>query len=1096
MGDPVVTRALLPALLFSTGLLAGTAVPAAGGETPTGEAPSAEAPSAEALPGQPVAIAGIGSVGYSGDGGAATEARVNDRLQVSVGPDGTVYVADRYNKRVRVVTPDGVIDTLAGTRAQRSPETDGIEVPGLGTFSPSNAPIATAVGPDGSVYVAGDDDVRRVASDGTVTVLAGAGDERIEAGDPDGGQAVDASIHEPSDIAVDAGGNVYVADTNSNRVRRIGTDGVITTVAGGGEASPESAEGQPGTSLDTYAPTSVAVDSRGSVYFTTQLSGSVFGIEPDGTLRVIGGDDIALIRADLPAPGAATTGGRRLAVDADDNLYMTDPDNQRLRVLSAADGEITTVGPLPSTTQDIAIGAEGDLVYAADSRVWRVADPTAVPAAAELVEPAGSPWPDADPGTVVTVAGVAGAPEEAPAPVQPDDPAAGPVAVVAGPGGVTYVADTLRHVIHQVDADGAVSTLAGTGEGGFGGDGGPATAAQLSSPSGLDVDAAGNVYVADAGNSRIRRVGTDGVITTVAGAERPEDYDDQDPEPLCVGEPAVEAVLAHPVDVAVGADGSVYLADPSRGLVCRVGTDGLLTTVAGGGRLWADDADDEPAVQASLWEPSAIDVDAEGNVYVIENGRPHVRMVRPDGVLVAVAGNSYFGQDEGGFSGDGGPAAEAELNTPLDLAVAPDGSLFIADTFNSRIRHVDADGVITTVAGTGSPHDTGDGGPAADAELNEPSAIDVDPGGEIVISSPRSDVVRHIDGDGVIETLAAFRMGDAVDEPVDEAELSTGMTIAVGPDGSLTVADGQALRLRTTDGDIFTDVLAGDATLGGLGQVATGPGGEVYVSLGQTVARVFPDSRLVTIAGGVSNEQPIVDGALATTQMLSPKDVAVGPDGTVFVLDDVRKAVYEIRHDGTLHTVAGFDAVNLAQPHGMAVGPDGTVYVTDVAVNLVFASSGDEAEKFAGNGQDVVENDDVGDGGPATEAVVRSPRDVVVDESGNVFVETADGVRRIDPDGTITTALTEPEEGDPLDPETMAVGPGGDLYVVAAAQRQVLAVVRPGEVSGPFPWLPVSLGAGAVVLLAGATVLLVRRRARQAGTSTAPATASEGPAPA
>ncbi|WP_053205262.1 hypothetical protein [Jiangella muralis] len=1060
----MLNRALLPALLLTGGLLA--AVPAAG-----------ETPPEEEIPGLPVVIAGTGERGYSGDGGPAVDARLNDELRFAAGPDGTLYVADRYNGRVRVVTPDGGIDTLPGSLARRSPETDGLEVPGLGTYSPRNSPFATAIGPDGSVYVAGSQDIRQVAPDGTVTVIGGAGNEQPPDGVDPGGDAIDAYLRDPADITVDANGMLYVADTANNRIRRIGPHGMITTIAGGGEDPPASAEGQPGSSVNTYGPTSVAVDSTGSVFFTIEMDGSVYEIDPAGNLHVISGEDIAATGGDEPAGDAALTGGRHLAVDADDNLYITDPGNGRLRMLSAEDDLITTVAPLPADARDIVIGRDGTLYYGLANRIFRVSDPGAPAPAAEPVEPAGPSWPDADPGDLVPVAGARGGADAQTETAYPRDPAVGPATVATGPDGVSYVADTRGHVIHRVDADGAVSILAGTGEGGFGGDGGPATAAQLSGPDGLDVDAAGNVYVADAGNARIRRIGADGRIETIVGAGRP---DDGETVPACDGEPATEAVLMYPVDVVAAPDGTVYLADRDLGVVCRVGADGLLTRVAGGGELWSDDADGEPAVEASLWEPTAIDIDAAGNLYLIESGRPYVRMIRPDGVLVPLIGDSYFGQDEGGFSGDGGPATEAELNTPSDLAVAPDGSLYVADTFNGRVRHVAADGVITTVAGTGSVDAGGDGGPAAEAGLGEPTGIDVGPGGEVVVASLSADLVRRIGADGGIETLADFHEAESPDEPVDEAELSPGMSIAVGPDGTLTIAEPHALRLRTAQDGTLTDLVAGGtADLAQAGQLAAGPGGELYAILGQTVARVYPDGRSVVVAGGrPGDDAPIVDGTLATAQSLTPRDIAVGPEGTVFVLDNLRMGVYEIRADGTIAGVPGYADVRFAVPAGLAVGGDGTVYVTDAEAHLVYAAApGEDARTIGGNGEDLYDEDDSGDGGPATETQLAVPGDIVVDAADNVFVQTPNGVRRIAPDGTITTALWPPDLSEErLAPGALALGPGGDVYVVESTFGQVFALIRPGDVTDGFPWFRAGLGAAAVVLLAGAAVLVVRRR--------------------
>ncbi|WP_092615590.1 hypothetical protein [Jiangella sp. DSM 45060] len=1039
-------RALLPGLLVATGA-------AAAGE------PSPQPP--EPLPGEVVLVAGSGDEGYSGDGGPAVEARLNHHLRLATAPGGTLYIADRTNGRLRFVDGDGVIDTVPGTRSVGGADPDA-----------ANPPIAAAVGPDGGIYVAGETDVRRIAPDGTVTVLAGAGDDDIEHGDADGGAALDARIRLPEDIVVDAAGDVILADSGNGRIRRIGADGVITTIAGGGEEQVEDAVDGPATQAALYTPVSVAADSTGTVYFTLLMSPDLYEVGPDGVLGVIEGEKLSMLDQREELAGTADPGGRRLAVGPDDELYVTDAANGRLRVLR--DGMIEVAGALPATAGDITVAADGTVHYVDGTQVWRL--PQGIDEPADAVAPAGSSWPDRGPGDVVTVAGAVTSREDALPPLLLPDPYLGPLSVAAGPDGVSYVADPSQHVVHRVGAGGAVSVAAGTGEQGSGGDDGPADEALLDHPVGVAVDADGTLYIADSSARTVRRVGRDGVISTVAGSGA--DPGDE-PPPVCVGEPAAEAVLGAPSDVAIGPDGALYLADSALAVICRVGPDGVLTRVAGGGELWAKDADGRPALEAGLWGPGAIDVDDDGNVYVVEDGRPHVRMIRPDGTLVAFAGDSLFGLDEGGFAGDGGPAVAAELNTPGDVVAGPDG-VYIADAFNNRIRRVGPDGVIETVAGTGAREDSGDGGPATEAGLSEPVTVDVAPDGALVVAGTREDDVRRIGPDGVIETVADLTVDDGTSpEPADAATLTTPMAIAVGPDGTLLVAEPQRQRLRRLDGADLVGVGPADRRLGDVGRIATGPGGEIYATLGDSVARVYPDGRRVTVAGGGRTEQAAVADAQAVGQPLRPGDVAVGPDGRVHLFDLATQRVYWVDHEGALRAMSEFDDVTFELPSGLAVGPDGTVYVNDEGGNVVYAArSGEPAEVFAGTGESTITNGDAGDGGPAEDAILQSPVDVETDADGNVYVADFVGIRRVDAEGTISTILdAAPDEETDRWITTLAAGPGGDLYAVDSETRQVIALVRAGEISGGFPWWTAGAGAGALLAAGGAVVLIRRRRA-------------------
>ena len=313
---------------------------------------------------------------------------------------------------------------------------------------------------------------------------------------------------------------------------------------------------------------------------------------------------------------------------------------------------------------------------------------------------------------------------------------------VAVDGVAIDVANTADNVVASVVGT-TTSTIAGSYEG-FGdtGNNGLATAATLASPAGLGVDSGGDLFVADTEDNVVREITTSGIIIQVAGNEK-EGYSGD-------GGNALKAKLDAPQDVAVNAAGDVYIADTDNNVIREVTPKGKISTFAGTGKAGYS-GDGGKATKAKLTSPTGVAVDALGNVYIADAGNSLIRRVSTTGVITTVAGNYVLDQSndgKGGFSGDGGPATSAQLNSPQGVALDQSGDLFIADTFNNAIREVTPAGTISTIVNTtGKKGSAGNGGPATAANLNSPYAVAVSDGtGNVYIADTSNNRIRVVTG--------------------------------------------------------------------------------------------------------------------------------------------------------------------------------------------------------------------------------------------------------------------------------------------------------------------------------------------------------------
>lgn len=376
-------------------------------------------------------------------------------------------------------------------------------------------------------------------------------------------------------------------------------------------------------------------------------------------------------------------------------------------------------------------------------------------------------------------------------------PLAAPAQIAYDSAGNLYIADLNDNVIRKVDLAGIVTTVAGTGEQGFAGDGRPAISALLDSPAGVAIDAAGNIYIADTHNQRVRKV-NNGTITTIAGTGVAGFSGDNGA--------AGAAQLSNPTALAVDANGNLYIADTDNHRIRKIsGT--TITTVAGDGeQIFSGDGG--AAIAAGIDSPNGVAVDAAGKIYIADTHNQRIRVVDAGGNISTLAGNGSKS-----YGGDGRAATSALLARPRGLSVDAQGSIYVADSDNNRIRLITASGNIATVAGNGSQGFAGDGGPAVNAILDTPRAPAAQAAGVFAFSDTYNQLVRGVGADGVIHTIVGQNSGTGGGQGFSERLTLNGASAVPFGSSSLTVTFSNAGQTATGEVSLL-DITNGSASIG------------------------------------------------------------------------------------------------------------------------------------------------------------------------------------------------------------------------------------------------------------------------------------------
>ncbi|MCB4791286.1 MAG: carboxypeptidase regulatory-like domain-containing protein [Elusimicrobia bacterium] len=753
-------------------------------------------------------IAGNGTAGYSGDGGAATSAQLNTPGEIALDNIGNIYIADQTNKRIRKINSSGIISTIAGTGTAGF-SGDG----GLATSAQLSSPYGITVDTSNNVYFTDLNNVRvrKINALGIISTIAGTG---IVGFSGDGGSATSAKLVSPVGIKVDALGNIYITDgvnysqaTISSRVRKISTSGIISTFAGTGTQG-YTGDGGPATSAQFYYPFGIAADTSGNVYISDYDTHSsvVRKINASGTISTIAGTGTAGFSGD---GGLATSAKLNmptgLAIDISSNIYIYD--GSRIRKISASDiistiagngtagysgdGGIATSASIKDSGGGVAVDVSGN-VYISDRYNHCIRKLTLLPTLSNTSEAnytSSFLYPSIGKSTSTFVFRVKYSQESNKAPGtncpklhiynngteiyrSPFVMGAADITDTTYNDGKIYTcsirlsaSSNYTYKIEVFDVNGAsataitgtgplitnpnfsssrynITTIAGIGGGpnaGYSGDGGPASAAKINHPDGVAVDELGNVYIADTQNQCIRKINTSGIITTIeqdkvmaldidtAGNIYYSSDDSIKKIDILGTKSVIISGLNNPWGLVVDFFGNIYVAESGGNRVRKINALGTMTTIAGIGTAGYS-GDEGLATAAKINNPITLAIDISGNVYVADYGNSRIRKIDMSGIITTIAGTSTSG-----YSGDGGAATSAEIHNPMGVGVDASGNIYISDTGNYRIRKINSSGIISTIAGNGTQGYSGDGGVATSASLSTVQLLEIDSSGNVYI---------------------------------------------------------------------------------------------------------------------------------------------------------------------------------------------------------------------------------------------------------------------------------------------------------------------------------------------------------------------------
>ncbi|WCT12445.1 MBG domain-containing protein [Mucilaginibacter jinjuensis] len=1024
-------------------------------------------------------LAGSGSTGNINGTGIA--ASFNQPCGIAVDATGNVYTADRNNNLIRKIDPQGVVSTLAGGGNYGN-------LDGTGANAGFYTPYGLAVDANNNIYVAelGGNRIRKITPAGVVTTFAGNG----TSGSIDG-TGTNASFNSPTGLVFDATGSLYVAENGGNRIRKISPAGVVTTVAGSGYSGAVNANG---TNASFNAPTGLAIDAGGNLYIADQGNNMVRMLSPSGDVSTLTGNLTsgntnglgAVARLNKPT-GVVLINGKAYIADCYNNqIRSIDIGGYFISPATLPDGltfnsSTGVIGGKPNVTasaKDYTVTATNQ--YGSGTAVINIS--VVSPAVAPVIT--GFTPASSIAGNYITITGnnfyeasavsIGGqtatfsirSPSTIVAKI-PVGATSGSVSITnpygqASKSGFTITTiPTLSYTTPQhLNTGQAVSIIPAGNENVpalysgkklifAGGDAGGATdgtgiGASFYSPGGLTTDDMGNIYVCDVNNRLIRKITPQGVVSTYAGSSVSPNLN-----------------ISYPAGVAADHSGNIYLADRN-GIIYKIAPNGTFSAFAGNGYSGSNNG---TGSAASFNSPSSIVIDDNGNLYVSDAGNNMIRKITPAGVVTTLAGGSGLGSTDG-------TGAAAKFSNPQGLAIDKAGNIYVADFGNTLIRKITPAGIVTTLAGNTSNISGQDvDGIGVAARFYFPGSLAFDSGGNLYVTE-YNGAIRKISSQGNVTTIqppsGAFTPFGITIDQADNIYYSdypsnkiyqialTGYSVSPAlPDGLILNQDGKITGSANvvspaTDYTVTAANLAGkkaiviniDVTIPALPPVITavspdnvGSGMSVKLTgsnfLGTTAVKVGSASVDFIVVSPTVIALNIPQGSTATTidvtnpygtvtynqlqlkpapiiSYTAPQSFTVGT--AITSLTPVNNGGEITGAYGTVTTYAGNGTdgytngaladSRFSTPQGMTMDGDGNIYVADNYYQIRKITKNGNVTTLAGGTSNTGYKDGVG-----SAAYFYNPKGLTTDAAGNIYVadQGNNRIRKITPDGTVTT---------------------------------------------------------------------------------------------